>query len=103
MITAEVGMAAPVFASNKTPLIVAPGSVPTEKLENWRFKEVQPLVGLAGGVENGAVLSGVGGWAAIGLAEGLTKGSEGLGAVGLTSSLNDFTNLGGTLLVFALP
>ena len=49
------------------------------------------------------MLSGVGGWAAIGLAEGLTKGSEGLGAVGLTSSLSDFTNLGGTLLVFALP
>jgi PQQ-dependent dehydrogenase (methanol/ethanol family) len=49
-----------------------------------------------------AVLSGVGGWAAIGLAEGLTKGTEGLGAVGLTASLADFTNLGGTLLVFSL-
>ena len=49
-----------------------------------------------------AVLTGVGGWAAIGLAEGLTKGSEGLGAVGLTSSLADYTNLGGTLIVFSL-
>jgi glucose dehydrogenase len=49
-----------------------------------------------------AVLTGVGGWAAIGLAEGLTKGSEGLGAVGLTRSLGDFTNLGGTLVVFSL-
>jgi lanthanide-dependent methanol dehydrogenase len=49
-----------------------------------------------------AVLTGVGGWAAIGLAEGLTKGSEGLGAVGLTSSLADYTNLGGTLMVFSL-
>jgi lanthanide-dependent methanol dehydrogenase len=49
-----------------------------------------------------AVLSGVGGWAAIGLAEGLTKGSEGLGAVGLTASLADYTNLGGTLIVFSL-
>ncbi len=49
-----------------------------------------------------AVLSGVGGWAAIGLAEGLTKGTEGLGAVGLTTSLGDYTNLGGTLLVFSL-
>ena len=29
-----------------------------------------------------AVLTGVGGWAAIGLAENLTKGTEGLGAVG---------------------
>ncbi|HUY18110.1 MAG TPA: methanol/ethanol family PQQ-dependent dehydrogenase [Candidatus Binataceae bacterium] len=49
-----------------------------------------------------AVLTGVGGWAAIGLAAGLTKGSEGLGAVGLTASLGDYTNLGGTLMVFAL-
>ncbi len=49
-----------------------------------------------------AVLSGVGGWAAIGLAEGLSKGTEGLGAVGLTTSLADYTNLGGTLLVFSL-
>lgn len=49
-----------------------------------------------------AVLSGVGGWAAIGLAEGLTKGTEGLGAVGLTTSLADYTNLGGTLMVFSL-
>jgi PQQ-dependent dehydrogenase (methanol/ethanol family) len=49
-----------------------------------------------------AVLTGVGGWAAIGLAEGLTKGSEGLGAVGLTQSLSDYTNLGGTLVVFSL-
>ena len=37
--------------------------------------------------------------AAIGLAEGLTKGTEGLGAVGLTTSLADYTNLGGTLVV----
>jgi hypothetical protein len=45
-------------------------------------------------------LTGVGGWAAIDLAEGLTKGTEGLGAVGLTTSLADYTNLGGTLVVF---
>jgi len=62
-----------------------------------------PMTYMLNGKQYVAVLSGVGGWAAIGLAEGLTKGSEGLGAVGLTSSLNDFTNLGGTLLVFALP
>ncbi|MEO8098811.1 MAG: methanol/ethanol family PQQ-dependent dehydrogenase [Acidobacteriota bacterium] len=49
-----------------------------------------------------AVLTGVGGWAAIGLAEGLTKGTEGLGAVALTTSLGDYTNLGGTLMVFTL-
>jgi len=62
-----------------------------------------PITYMLNGKQYVAVLSGVGGWAAIGLAEGLTKGSEGLGAVGLTSSLNDYTNLGGTLLVFALP
>jgi lanthanide-dependent methanol dehydrogenase len=50
-----------------------------------------------------AVLTGVGGWAAIGLAAGLTKGTAGLGAVGLTRTLGDYTNLGGTLMVFALP
>jgi glucose dehydrogenase len=50
-----------------------------------------------------AVLTGVGGWAAIGLAAGLTKGTAGLGAVGLTATLGDYTNLGGTLMVFALP
>ena len=48
------------------------------------------------------LLSGVGEWAAIGLAAGLTKGTEGLGAVGLTTSLADYTNLGGTLLAFSL-
>ena len=54
-----------------------------------------PITYMHNGKQYVAVLSGVGGWAAIGLAEGLTKGTEGLGAVGLTSSLSDFTNLGG--------
>jgi PQQ-dependent dehydrogenase (methanol/ethanol family) len=62
-----------------------------------------PITYMHNGKQYVAVLSGVGGWAAIGLAEGLTKGTEGLGAVGLTSSLSSFTNLGGTLLVFAVP
>ncbi|HUA20147.1 MAG TPA: methanol/ethanol family PQQ-dependent dehydrogenase [Bryobacteraceae bacterium] len=61
-----------------------------------------PITYMHKGKQYIAVLTGVGGWAAIGLAEGLTKGSEGLGAVGLTSSLADFTNLGGTLVVFSL-
>jgi PQQ-dependent dehydrogenase (methanol/ethanol family) len=61
-----------------------------------------PISYLYKGKQYVAVLSGVGGWAAIGLAEGLTKGTEGLGAVGLTTSLADYTNLGGTLLVFSL-
>ena len=61
-----------------------------------------PISYMYKGKEYVAVLSGVGGWAAIGLAEGLTKGTEGLGAVGLTTSLADYTNLGGTLVVFSL-
>jgi len=61
-----------------------------------------PMTYMYKGKQYVAVLTGVGGWAAIGLAEGLTKGTEGLGAVGLTTSLADYTNLGGTLMVFTL-
>src|SRR5580698_3538222 len=61
-----------------------------------------PITYMHKGKQYVAVLTGVGGWAAIGLAEGLTKGTEGLGGVGLTASLNDWTNLGGTLVVFSL-
>ena len=50
-----------------------------------------------------AVLSGVGGWAGIGLAAGLTKPTEGLGAVGGYAALSNYTSLGGTMTVFALP
>ena len=61
-----------------------------------------PMTYMHKGKQYVAVLTGVGGWAAIGLAEGLTKGTEGLGAVALTTSLGEYTNLGGTLMVFAL-
>jgi lanthanide-dependent methanol dehydrogenase len=61
-----------------------------------------PITYMHDGKQYVAVLTGVGGWAAIGLAEGLSKGSEGLGAVGLTRTLSDYTNLGGTLVVFSL-
>src|ERR1700726_1645784 len=50
-----------------------------------------------------AVLSGVGGWAGIGLAAGLTNPHAGLGAVGGYAALSNYTALGGTLTVFALP
>jgi alcohol dehydrogenase (cytochrome c) len=50
-----------------------------------------------------AVLSGVGGWAGIGMAAGLSGESEGLGAVGAYRALADYTQLGGVLTVFALP
>ncbi|MCW2272656.1 PQQ-dependent dehydrogenase, methanol/ethanol family [Rhodoblastus acidophilus] len=50
-----------------------------------------------------AVLSGVGGWAGIGLAAGLTDPNAGLGAVGGYAALSNYTSLGGVLTVFALP
>ena len=49
------------------------------------------------------VFSGIGGWAGIGMAAGLEKPEEGLGAVGGYHELADYTNLGGSLTVFALP
>jgi len=50
-----------------------------------------------------AVLSGIGGWAGIGMAAGLEGDTDGLGAVGAYRQLSDFTQLGGVLTVFALP
>ncbi len=49
------------------------------------------------------MLSGVGGWAGIGLAAGLTEDTDGLGAVGAYKALSNYTALGGTMTVFTLP
>jgi PQQ-dependent dehydrogenase (methanol/ethanol family) len=49
-----------------------------------------------------AVLSGVGGWAGIGMAAGLTEDTAGLGAVGAYKALSNYTQLGGVLTVFSL-
>ncbi len=49
-----------------------------------------------------AVLSGVGGWAGIGMAAGLSNETDGLGAVGAYKSLANYTQLGGVLTVFAV-
>jgi lanthanide-dependent methanol dehydrogenase len=49
------------------------------------------------------VFSGIGGWAGIGMAAGLEKDTDGLGAVGGYRELNQYTDLGGSLTVFALP
>ena len=51
------------------------------------------------------VFSGIGGWAGIGMAAGLDPehGTDGLGAVGGYKELRDYTELGGSLTVFALP
>jgi PQQ-dependent dehydrogenase (methanol/ethanol family) len=76
--------------------------------ELWRFKTPSGIIGNVNtwefkGRQYIGVLSGIGGWAGIGLAAGLTKPNEGLGAVGGYKDLAKYTNLGGTLTVFALP
>jgi len=76
--------------------------------ELYKFKTPSGIIGNVmtyehGGKQYVAVLSGVGGWAGIGLAAGLTKPTEGLGAVGGYAALSNYTALGGQLTVFALP
>ncbi|TXM71759.1 PQQ-dependent dehydrogenase, methanol/ethanol family [Methylobacterium sp. WL12] len=76
--------------------------------ELYRFKTPSGVVGNVmtyrhRGRQYVAVLSGVGGWAGIGLAAGLTDPADGAGAVGGYAALSDYTALGGQLTVFALP
>ena len=76
--------------------------------ELYKFKTPSGIIGNVttyshDGQQYVAVLSGIGGWAGIGLAAGLTDPNAGLGAVGGYASLNDYTALGGQLTVFALP
>jgi PQQ-dependent dehydrogenase (methanol/ethanol family) len=59
----------------------------------WEFKGKQFI----------GILSGIGGWAGIGLAAGLEKSTDGLGAVGGYAELSQYTELGGVMTVFALP
>ncbi|HEX7155657.1 MAG TPA: methanol/ethanol family PQQ-dependent dehydrogenase [Burkholderiaceae bacterium] len=62
-------------------------------VNTWEFKGRQYI----------GVLSGIGGWAGIGMAAGLEKDTDGLGAVGGYKDLAKYTELGGQLTVFALP
>jgi PQQ-dependent dehydrogenase (methanol/ethanol family) len=76
--------------------------------ELYKFKTPSGIIGNVmtythEGKQYVAILSGVGGWAGIGLAAGLTNPQEGLGAVGGYAGLKKYTSLGGTLTVFALP
>ncbi|EPX76115.1 methanol/ethanol family PQQ-dependent dehydrogenase [Salipiger mucosus] len=76
--------------------------------ELYRFKTPSGIIGNVmtyehDGKQYVGILSGVGGWAGIGLAAGLTNPNEGLGAVGGYAALSDYTALGGQLTVFALP
>lgn len=75
--------------------------------ELYRFKTPSGIIGNINtytyhGKQYLAVLSGVGGWAGIGMAAGLEGDTEGLGAVGAYRKLSDYTQLGGTLTVFSL-
>lgn len=76
--------------------------------ELYKFKTLSGIVGNVvtyehGGKQYVAVLSGVGGWAGIGLAAGLTRPTDGLGAVGAFAAPRNYTSLGGQLTVFTLP
>jgi PQQ-dependent dehydrogenase (methanol/ethanol family) len=103
--------------------------------ELYKFKNPSGIIGNVTTYEHGgrqyvAILSGVGGWAGIGLAAGLLApegaaawqgvagraaagralesaernvDTAGLGAVGGYAALSNYTALGGTLTVFALP
>ena len=76
--------------------------------ELYKFKTPSGIIGNVNtwtydGKQYVGVLSGIGGWAGIGMAAGLTGDTEGLGAVGAYKSLDKYTQLGGVLTVFALP
>ncbi|MES9813866.1 MAG: lanthanide-dependent methanol dehydrogenase XoxF5 [Candidatus Thiodiazotropha sp.] len=76
--------------------------------ELYKFKTPSGIIGnvntyMHNGKQYVAVLSGLGGWAGIGMAAGLTDPTAGLGAVGAYASLSNYTQLGGTLTVFELP
>jgi PQQ-dependent dehydrogenase (methanol/ethanol family) len=76
--------------------------------ELYKFKTPSGIIGNVNtwshkGKQYVGVLSGVGGWAGIGLAAGLTEPTAGLGAVGAYKALSNYTQLGGVLTVFTLP
>jgi lanthanide-dependent methanol dehydrogenase len=75
--------------------------------ELYKFKTPSGIIGnintyTHNGKQYVAVLSGLGGWAGIGMAAGLTEPTAGLGAVGAYAGLSNYTQLGGTLTVFEL-
>lgn len=75
--------------------------------ELYKFKTPSGIIGNVMSYEQGGkqyvgVFSGIGGWAGIGLAAGLTDPQAGLGAVGGYSALHNYTRLGGQLTVFSL-
>ncbi len=76
--------------------------------ELYKFKTPSGIIGnvftyMHKGKQYIGIFSGIGGWAGIGLAAGLEKDADGLGAVGGYKELAQYTDLGGSLTVFALP
>ena len=76
--------------------------------ELWRFKTPSGIIVNVNTYKHNnkqyiSILSGVGGWAGIGMAiPSLENDSDGLGAVGAYRALSSWTNLGGVLSVFSL-
>jgi PQQ-dependent dehydrogenase (methanol/ethanol family) len=73
----------------------------------FKFKTPSGIIGnvftyMHKGKQYVGVYSGIGGWAGIGMAAGLEKDNDGLGAVGGYRELRNYTELGGTLTVFTL-
>ena len=76
--------------------------------ELYSFKTPSGIIGNVNtwthdGKQYVSVLSGIGGWAGIGMAAGLEGDTDGLGAVGAYRGLSRHTQLGGVMTVFALP
>lgn len=76
--------------------------------ELWKFKTPSGIIGNVftyqfEGKQYVGVYSGIGGWAGIGMAAGLDKPTDGLGAVGGYKDLAKYTDLGGTLFIFTFP
>ena len=81
---------------------------PKDGRELWKFKTPSGIIGNVftyeyAGKQYVGVYSGIGGWAGLGMAAGLTEPTAGLGAVGGYKDLARYTTLGGSLFVFALP
>lgn len=76
--------------------------------ELWRFKTASGIIGNVNTYQHAgkqyiSILSGVGGWAGIGMAIPIFKNdADGDGAVGAYRALSNWTNLGGVLSVFSL-
>ena len=79
--------------------------------ELWKFKTPSGIIGNPmtyvgpDGRQYVAILSGIGGWAGIGVAAGIgpEDPTAGLGALGAFGDAARYTNQGGVLTVFALP